>query len=251
MKNILLIIMVFGFSFHDFAQSGLSRSAADSSLAQAFLFIDSAFNRAEFTYDIIEPDLPADMQSILNRFNNAVAANREWFLEYRKKYVTTDQPLPYNARFGITVSEYNRVLNLEKTAPHFTTIAQQKVTIQRRNDHIYLKSDGESRILDFLTIDPQPQVITFVGDTLLFAGAMNINQRASFGLTQGYVWRLEKADIQSTLQAGKVTARVVEINLGLTSDTISNQSKIFLRIKYQDMQDGVTRADLDLIGFVH
>lgn len=266
MKNILLIIIISGFSLHDFAQSdsshsvarstqhpsilqpSASRPAADSSLAQAFQFTDSVFNRAEFTYEIVEPDLPADMQSILTRFNNAVAANKEWFLEYRNKNATADQPLPYNARFGITATEYNRLLHLEKAAPHFITIAQQKITVQRQNDHIYFKGNDESRILDYLMIDPQHQAITFVGDTLLFAGAMNVNQRTPFGLSQGYVWRLEKADIPSTLQAGKVTARVVEINLGLTNDA---SPKIFLLIKYQDMQEGVTRADLDLIGFVH
>ncbi len=127
------------------------------------------------------------------------------------------------------------------------TLSRQKVTITRENNVIKFNGDGEARILNYLEIDLQQQKIIFAGDTLPFAGEMNATQLSPFHLKQGYIWRLEKADLKSTLQNDKITARVVEFDLGLPAET----GKTFLRIKYEDMQSGVIRADMDLTGFVH
>ena len=231
----------------DSAQPGVSTQSQDStSPAEAFHFTDSLFNRAEFTYDIAEPDIAKDIQSILARFSNAVGANKEWFIDYRKKYAAGGQSLPYNERFGITPGEYLRLQQLEKVPPRLVTISQQKVTITRENNVIHFKGDGEAVILNYLEIDLQKQKIIFAGDTIPFAGAMNAAQLSPFRLTKGHIWRLEKADLKSTLQTNKITARVVELDLGLPAET----GRTFLRVKYQDIQSGVTKADMDLTGFV-
>ena len=235
-------------------QAGASAQRHDSaqprdstSLAEAFHFTDSLFNRAEFTYDIAEPDIAKDIQSILARFSNAVSANQEWFIDYRKKYAAGGQSLPYNERFGITPGEYLRLQQLEKVPPRLVTISQQKVTITRENNVVHFKGDGEAVILNYLEIDLQKQKIIFAGDTIPFAGAMNATQLSPFRLTKGHMWRLEKADLKSTLQTDKITARVVELDLGLPTET----GRTFLRIKYQDIESGVTKADMDLTGFVN
>jgi len=228
------------------ALSYISRTPGNSDSLQALHFIDSIFNRPAFTFDIAEPDIPKDMQSIIIRFNNAVAADKQWFLDYRDKNAVGGS-LPYNERFGITREEYQRVQRLELFPPRLITLSQQTAAVDRHDGNIHFKGEGEIRILDYWEIDLRQQKLIFAGDTLPFAGTMIGNQLSPFGLTQGYVWRLEKADLKNTLQAGKVTARVVEIDLGLPKDT----TKIFLRIKYQDMQEGVTRAEMDLTGFIH
>ena len=230
------------------ALSYISRTPgnSDSLLTRAIGFIDSVFNRPDFTFDIAEPAIPRDMQSILIRFNNAVAADKQWFLDYRDKNAVGGS-LPYNERFGITREEYQRVQNLERFPPRLITLSQQKASVDRHDGNIHFKGEGEIRILDYWEIDLRQQKIIFAGDTLPFGGTMIGNQLSPFGLTEGYVWRLEKADLKNTLQAGKVTARVVEIDLGLPKDT----TRVFLRIKYQDMQEGITRAEMDLTGFVH
>lgn len=244
MKNIPIITLLLCFSRLTYSQTP---GVPDSTLEQAFHFTDSIFNRPDFTYDIAEPDISKDMQSILMRFNNAVSADKEWFIDYRNKYAAGGQPLPYNERFGITRDEYLRVQQLEKLAPRMVTVSQQMVTVSRQNNDLHFKGDGESRILGYLEIDLQRQKVIFAGDTLPFAGTMNATLLSPFHLAQGYTWRLEKADLKSTLQTNKVTARVVEVDLGLPLDA----GKIFLRIKYQDMQAGVIQADMDLTGFVH
>jgi len=227
---------------------GASAQAPDSmSLAQAFHFTDSLFDRAEFTYDIAEPDISKDIQSILARFSSAVSADKEWFIDYRNKYAADGQSLPYNERFGITPGEYMRIQQLEKIPPRMITLSRQKVSISRESNVINFKGDGEAVIFKYLEIDLRRQKIIFAGDTLPFGGPMNVAQLSPFSLTKGYVWRLQKADLQSTLQTDKITARVVELDLGLPAES----GKTFLRIRYQDMQSGVIRADMDLTGFVH
>ena len=245
MKKIPVIILFAVFSL--LHSSTFSQSLDSTSLEQAFHFTDSLFNRAEFTYDIAEPDIPKDIQSILARFSDAVSADKEWFIDYRNKNAAGGQPLPYNERFGITPGEYVRIQQLEKVPPRMITISQQKVTVSRENNVIHFKGDGEALILKYLEIDLQQQKLIFAGDTIPFAGAMNAAQLSPFRLTKGHMWRLEMADLKSTLQTDKITARVVELDLGLPDET----GRTFLRIKYQDMQSGVTRADMDLTGFVH
>ncbi|MBS1663968.1 MAG: hypothetical protein JST68_23180 [Bacteroidetes bacterium] len=306
MKN-LLIIIFFSFPVWVLAQTSpasqpapatVPQSAAaapqpppDSTLTQALHFADSVFSRPSFTYDLSEPDFPPDLQSILIRFNNAISANKEWFLDYRKKNAPSGGTLPYNERFGITYAEYQRIQNLEKLPPHYITISQQLITVTHDNGHIRFKGADETRILDYLEINLSERQLLFAGDTLVFVGAMNTSQLSPLGLSKGYIWRLEKADIKNTFEAGKVTARVVEINLGepLPSTTSANAApgtpstpstslststppntgansspstpntvrstnpppKTLLRIKYQDLLQGVTRADFDFIGFIH
>lgn len=229
------------------SQSIGAAAQGDSTLARALRFTDSVFDRSDLTYDIAEPDIPKDMQSILIRFSDAVSANKDWFIDYRNKYATGGQSLPYNERFGITRDEYRRVQQLEKMPPRLVTVSQQKVTVSRQNDDIRFRSDGESVILGYLEIDLRRQKVIFAGDTLVFSGAMDASQLSPLRLVQCYTWRLEKADLKNTLQTDKVTARVVEVDLGLPLDA----GKTFLRIKYQDMQAGVMRTDMDLTGFVH
>gem|GEM_PF-5565051 len=53
-------------------------------------------------------------------------------------------------------------------------------------------------------------------------------------------------DYRGGLQADQLTARVVEIELGLHQ----SDNKPLLRIQYQDMDHGVTRANLDLAGYI-
>ncbi len=248
MKNILIII-AFSFPTWTLAQSGAVPSPESAAaLTQALHFTDSIFSRPSFTYDLSEPDFPPDLQSILIRFNNAIAANKEWFLDYRSKNST---PLPYNERFGITPAEYQRIQNLEKLPPHFSTISQQQITVTHDNGHIRFKGIDETRILDYLDINLTQRQLLFAGDTLNFVGPMNASQLLPLGLSKGYTWRLEKADIKSTLEAGKVTARVVEINLGTPLPSNSNPNTPLLRIKYQDMLQGTIRADFDFMGFIH
>ena len=51
----------------------------------AFGFFDSVFAHPSYTFIKLEPRLPEGMDTILLRFNTAIAANRQWFDTYKDK----------------------------------------------------------------------------------------------------------------------------------------------------------------------
>jgi len=259
MKKLYLLIVLAGVTRVGVGQSpsapGQSPSnpgqvPADTSIARlvrAFRFVDSVLSHPTLTYDVTGTDIPREIKDILTRFDSAVTANKKWFDEYRIKYTSAAQTLPYNERFGITREEYTRLQQLEKQPPHLITLAQTTVTTTRDKNVLHFKSDGEARILAYLEVDLQQQRIIFAGDTLPFMGPMTTSQLASFQLTQGYSWKFRKVDVNNSLQSYKITARVSEVDMG----TPTEGGRAFLRITYQDVKEGVTQANLDLAGFVH
>ena len=123
--------------------------------------------------------------------------------------------------------------------------------------------------LDYLQIDYKDGLVVYGGDTIPFVGRTSTTATSPYGEWTGFTWRLEKADAASAIATSRVTARVVEINLGLPAQNStqnpaqpsaqpapspaqpSPDKKVFLRVKYQDMQDGATTANLELVGFVY
>jgi hypothetical protein len=210
----------------------------------AIHFLDSIFHRETFLYQVVEPDIPKDIQPILIRFNDALIANRQWFEDYRKAYA--GQPLPYNERFGITASEYMRLQNLERTPPQLVPVDTQRIAVLRVAGSIHFKSDGDVHLFEFLQIDLQHNLLLFGGDTIPLIGRTHTTPTTPpYGEWEGFTWRIERADAASTIASSLVTAHVAEINIGITP-----QSRIFLRLKYQDMREGATTANLELAGFV-
>lgn len=226
--------------------------AALTSFAQpqkqaAFKFIDSVLHDSVCKFEITEFDFPADVRDILLRFNNGIAANQEWFKQYAS-HVPAGQPLPYDPKFGITPEEYGKIRNMDKVHPALKVIDTQRITILRQDGKISFKGEGDGRILDYLEIYTDKNEVVFAGDTIPFVPGINTSATAAaYGLSDGYSWRLEKADAGKTLQAGQLTARVVEIDLGIHQP----ENKPLLRIQYQDMENGVSRANLDLAGYIH
>lgn len=213
----------------------------------AIHFADSIFHNPALLYQLTEPDIPVDIQSILARFNNALVANREWFQQYRIAYA--GKPLPYNERFGINPDEYKRLQNLEQSPPQLVPIDTQKVTVTHEAGYLRFTTNGDIRLLDYLQIDLQKDLVVFGGDTIPLVGHTVTTAASPYGEWEGYTWRLQKADAASSLATSRVTARVVEINMGLTAPEAQSR-KVFLRLKYQDMKDGEIRANLELVGFL-
>lgn len=236
LKHIILLILAFPI-LHGFSQTALD---------SAFHFADSVFTRAAFTFETLQPDIPADLQPLLIRMNNAIVANKQWFIDYRKKYAATGQLLPYDEHFGVTREEYRKVQHMESQPPPLVVVDSQKVTVIRDQGLIQFKSHGNTRFLDYLILDSRHQQLMYGGDTIPFKGAVSAQPSSPFGQWRGYSWRLERTDLAATLQADKPTARVIEIDLGLPN----RPGKAYLHIEYQDMKAGVTTADLELIGTI-
>jgi hypothetical protein len=254
MKKIYLFVLSAGLGFSGFGQAEapggkagpVGRDTSVVRLVRAFRFVDSVFRRPAFTYDMSGPDIPKDMQDILLRFDKAVAADKQWFAEYRNRFAAKGQPLPYNERMGISAEEYQRVQQLEKQKPRLVTLLQKSVTVVRDKNVLYFKGDG-AIFFAYLQMDLQQQLMIYGTDTLPYTGMMKADQLASYQLTQGYRWRLEKVNVKTTVRDNKVTARVVEVDMGIPAES----GRTFFRIKYEDMEGGVSQTEFDLVGFIH
>jgi len=226
-------------------------SSFGQSPEQAFQLIDSVFHDTACHFEITEFDFPADVRDILLRFNNSVAANKEWFEQYAS-HAPAGQPLPYNEKFGITPEEYGRIRSMDRVHPALKVVDTQKVIILREGGNrgggkIGFRGEGDGRILDYLEFYPDKKEVVFAGDTIPFARMVSSTAATVYGLPDGYTWRLEKTDVSKTLETRALTARVIEIDLGIRQP----DNKPLLRIQYQDMENGVTRANLDLSGYIH
>ncbi|HVU56678.1 MAG TPA: hypothetical protein VHD83_16560 [Puia sp.] len=234
MKNLIIILLLL---------AGTVSRAQDPKAAMAFA--DSLFHASSFDFAVVEFDFPADIRDILLRFNSAIAANREWFTAYSSR-LSPGQPLPYDPKFGITQGEYERIKSMDKVHPALKVVDTQRVNVLRQGDRISFKGEGEGRILGYLEFDLGKNVLLFAGDTIPFAGGVHTNTAMAYGLFNSYTWRLQRTDLSGGLQADQLTARVIEIELGLHE----SDNKPLLRIQYQDMDHGVSRANLDLAGYI-
>jgi hypothetical protein len=149
----------------------------------AFGFFDSVFARPSYLFIKLEPGLPVGMDTILARFNNAVAANRQWFNAYKDKYAAYGQQLPYDPRFGITYKEYRRILALANAPIRLAPADSQTVTVLREGGLVHFRTAGENHLLDYLLVDPGHQQLLYGGDTIPFAGLSDPDLANRIGLT--------------------------------------------------------------------
>jgi hypothetical protein len=220
--------------------------AKDAALATAFHFTDSVFNRDSFLFQTVEPDIPADMASIILRFNNAIASNQQWFLDYKSKN-GDGKTLPYDEKFGITPEEYRRLQHLESFPPQLVPVDSQRVEVIRANGYIRFKCDsGNGKLLDYLEINLTGRQLIYGGDTIPFLGPAISGPTDPYGGWQGHAWRLERTDATASTDSAHLSARVVEVDLGLPI----KRDHLFFRIKYQDVNFGVTGANMELLGFI-
>ena len=245
-KYVFLASLI-GMAAHGFGQGAAGAvQPASPERTEAFGFADSVFARPGFVFETLEPEITAEMQPILIRMNNAISANREWFIEYRKKYGGSGAALPYDEHFGVTPEEYRKVQHMEVQPPQMVVADSQKVAVIREQGVIQFKSEGSTHLPDYLFIDIRHQLLMYGGDTIPFWGRGNADRSNPYGQWRGYVWRLERTDVNASLASGKPTARVIEIDLGLPQVP----GKAYIRIEYQDVKEGVTKGSMELIGYI-
>ncbi len=270
---------------HTYAGSPFSNRLTADTLPQAltdrkaaFAFFDAVFARPSYLFIKLEPGLPAGMDTLLLRFNTAVAANRVWFNAYKDKYAASGQQLPYDAHFGITYKEYRRILELAHAPIRLAPADSQTVTVLREDGLVHFRTAGENHLLDYLLVDPGHQQLMYGGDTIPFAGLSDPGLANRIGLTgtgdtthstigakpatgnednigatpapigwQGYSWRLEKTDIATGIDGIRVAARVVQVDLGLPQ----GQPNPLIRIHYEQLKADSTISNFDLIGYIH
>lgn len=102
----------------------------------------------KFTVDVMELAAPPRANELNQRLKQAVGQNPNWWLEHVKK-ASPGEPLPYDARLGLSKTEYDEFLELSKK---MTTVKKAEATILvvDKGDDVYVL-DGGQQLQDFIT----------------------------------------------------------------------------------------------------
>ncbi len=214
----------------------------------AFGFVDSIFQSPAFTFEINELRPSDSLQAIMVKLNNALVANKEWAAEYMSKNYKPGEGMPYNEKLGITKEEYDQIKTADASSYKLYKVRSEYLFVTKTNASITFKSIDSFRILNYLLLYRDTKTLTFGGDTVLFSGEINAPSATPFGKWHGYSWHYEKSNQKSDadIDIHQLSAKIIEVDIGRTIPG----NKIFLRIKYQQIAQGVKKADMDLLGFV-
>jgi hypothetical protein len=226
-----------------FSQRGVGAEEA------AFGFVDSVFRPAAFVFEINELRPPDSVLAIMVKFNNAIAANKEWAAEYMNKYYVAGQGAPYNEKFGITKEEYDKIKNADGSSYKLNKVKSEKLAIERVNACISFEGNDSFRVLNYLFFCGSSKTVIFGKDTISFAGELTAPSSTPFGKWHGYRWHYEKSNQSSEadIKIHELSSKIIEVDIGRTIPG----NRIFLRIEYQQVESGEKKAYMDLMGFVN
>lgn len=188
----------------------LSSGAAES--AKEFRRPEDVISEGRFTVDILELVAPARLNELALRFQQAAQENQEWFLEHVQK-AAPGQPLPYDARFGLTESEYAEFLELSKVMTMQKT-SEATLKIASIGDGAY-QLDGGRKLADFtgIVIDlKNDRVQTPFGD-LTEKSVVNSTEKSAIGLWTGVQWKLDAFDEE------KMDGVIAKFSVGKLNET--------------------------------
>ncbi|HMH24000.1 MAG TPA: hypothetical protein VK563_19580 [Puia sp.] len=241
MKRSLLILLLLP-GYFAFAQMD---STAQKKKA-AFDFADSVFKKTAFIFEINEMVAPEDLQRIMLKINNAMAADKAWAADYITKYNKPGEGMPYHEKMGVTREEYEKVKRLDKIPLRIQKIRSEDMSVVRQNSRLNFKTSTDDKILEFLEFNLATKEVIFGNDTIPFAVEINMQSAAGFGKWQGYAWNFEKMDQQDNAKPDQLTGKSIAIYLG---KTIPGE-RFFLHIKFMQVEKGQPKANMDLLGFI-
>jgi len=183
------------------------------------------------------------------RLNNAMAENKEWFADYMNKNYKPGEGTPYTEKMGITKEEYNKIKNSDKSSYKLHKVRTELLRVTKSDLSITFKGNDSFRILNYLMFRREAKTVTFVTDTVLFAGEINTPTATPFGTWHGYRWNYEKSNQKSDadIDIHKLSATIIEVDIGRTIPG----NKFFLRLEYKQTEQGETNANMDLMGFIN
>ena len=157
----------------------------------------------EYDASIMIVGLPSDyqkhMEQITNKFRASVEMHKEWLAEYISQY--PEQVLPWHENFGVTVDEYNEILNLTDKM-EFVENGKTSVVIRKLDDGTINFSGNKG--LEFLTkvdFDVKRNEIA-VGDyTMTYSGQIVASEDQKVtGQWNGNTWTVYFEEVPSSLE---------------------------------------------------
>ena len=196
--------------------------------------------------DIMDGVLQNPRQAELTKkFQAAIKEKYDWFLEYMKT-VPEGEPMPYNAKLGLTKEEYTELMAFMDNVEVVST-GKEDITIEIKNDFIRFKSHNKLADLDSLIIDLKNNIVTFGQYKMSFADTLNIttNKNGLKSRWKGYSWKFEvpkNLDIADL----KDLSTLNMIQYKFTIGQLEKNGKTYMSLKGREVEDGAKTVDFEL-----
>jgi hypothetical protein len=216
--------------------------------SKPFAFVDSLLTKESYTAEFLDFEYPKDIQEISMRFQKAFMENKEWFEEYSRKYFKEGVGMPYHEKFGITKEEYQRIADMNKTPPVVTVKSTALLKANRNATGFSFKVlEKDIKFFETLRLDFEKGVLCFMKDTIPFSSEINATETA-LGGWHGYSWKKTTPEIQDDekINLDSLTVTIVEVDFGKSK----KDNTTILRLKYNVVDKGVPKANLDLICYL-
>jgi hypothetical protein len=224
--------------------NGYCQTRQDS-IKNAFAFVDSLLEPGLHNYDIVDFEYPKDLQDLMIKMNNAIAANKQWYVDYAKKNYIPGEGIPYDTLFGITKDEFNRLKHIDTVQTILKVLASGKVDISKESNRVAFKSQGASALFDYIKIDLPENLMVLESDTISFDHFLHVTSNKRMGPWKGYIWSKKATNIMNTGRLEDTNAKMIDLIFGRLME-----GQRFIRIKYQLIKKGETLANSDILFYL-
>jgi hypothetical protein len=159
------------------------------------------------TVDVMDVAAPPRLMELTQKLQAAIRADPAWFQEAVSR-ATPGQPLPYNARLGLTEPEYQEYLRLAGNLA-LRKVTEAPLTVRAEGTHLVLDGGVAFPDLTGIKLDLAADELTTPLGVIRGSDEVHSDgENAAVGAWDGRRWRLE----QGSLEAGD--AKLVELSVG-------------------------------------
>lgn len=185
-------------------------------------------------------------EELTKKLQEGIQNNYEWFLDFVKT-VPNGQPMPYNAKLGLTEDEYKELQGYMNNI-ELVSSGKYAVIIKNKNNIIEFEANDEKlKLLEYVKIDLIKNVVTIGEYELVFSDTVNVTNDKN-GLNskwKGYTWKLkEPKDLDLNALKDLQTLKVKEYKF--TIGQLEKNGKRFMLIKGQEIINGERQVDFEL-----
>jgi hypothetical protein len=217
---------------------------------QPFSFIDSVFSKRSYNVEVVDVEFSEEIQSIVLRFQKAMAEQKEWTEEFFSKNYKEGEGLPYHPNMRVTEEEYQKVKDLDSSSMKQVIKPAGFIKIKRGTDFLSFSATNPGLgFMDSLKIDFGTESVIFLNDTIPFQKEINTSSSALTSQWQGYLWKKELSNFREDdiLKIDSAVIAIAEVNIG---KLVSN-NKILLRLKHKKVDKGELLDNLDVLLYLY
>lgn len=213
--------------------------------AVAIRALQNILSTGNYNFEVMDLDIPADLKSIMIRFQQGIVSHREWYMKYAQEN-RNKVPLPYHENFGISKEEYEKYHAESSLMNRVKMVQRQPLVVTNKNGFITMRGNGQFNLFDSLKFNLKNYTLSNSGQRFEYLGEINAEQSSPFGAWRGYRWKIEIGKLEDVLAGKKVDYSLIEINIGTTNAG----GTIVLRHKSMLVEAGKPKVNADIFGFL-